>query len=160
MLRKTLTILSLIGLLLSVGLWGVSKFQFTFEYCGHWLGLIEGDIVWCDQTPAPIGSWSWSWLGMEGSGTFFYTIAGAASNRIQGRWWPSANSSYVCVPIYWLAMLFVILPVFDVLGLNSRRKRRKRGLCLNCGYNLKGLTEPRCPECNTPFDEHLLEKDT
>ncbi len=30
MIRKTLTILSLIGLLLSVGLWGVSYFRFAW----------------------------------------------------------------------------------------------------------------------------------
>ena len=30
--------------------------------------------------------------------------------------------------------------------------------CCECGYNLRGLTEPRCPECGTPFDEKLLRK--
>jgi hypothetical protein len=25
------------------------------------------------------------------------------------------------------------------------------GTCVKCGYNLTGLTEPRCPECGTPF---------
>jgi len=24
--------------------------------------------------------------------------------------------------------------------------------CSNCGYNLFGLSTPRCPECGTPFD--------
>ncbi len=28
--------------------------------------------------------------------------------------------------------------------------------CERCGYNLTGLTEPRCPECGTPFDPKLL----
>lgn len=23
--------------------------------------------------------------------------------------------------------------------------------CVHCGYSLRGLTEPRCPECGTPF---------
>ncbi len=27
--------------------------------------------------------------------------------------------------------------------------RRRRGLCTVCGYNLRGTTEPRCPECWT-----------
>ncbi len=31
MIRKTLTILSLVGLLLSVGLWGVSYFFYSFK---------------------------------------------------------------------------------------------------------------------------------
>lgn len=26
------------------------------------------------------------------------------------------------------------------------------GHCVNCGYNLRGLPEPRCPECGQPFD--------
>lgn len=31
------------------------------------------------------------------------------------------------------------------------------GVCEKCGYNLTGLTEPRCPECGTPFaPEHLV----
>ena len=31
-------------------------------------------------------------------------------------------------------------------------------ICGPCGYDLRGLTEPRCPECGTPFDEKLLRK--
>ncbi len=27
--------------------------------------------------------------------------------------------------------------------------------CITCGYNLRGLTEPRCPECGTPFEPKL-----
>jgi hypothetical protein len=27
------------------------------------------------------------------------------------------------------------------------------GFCQSCGYSLRGLTVPRCPECGTPFDE-------
>ena len=41
----------------------------------------------------------------------------------------------------------------------SRRRRRERvkaGLCATCGYNLSGLTEPRCPECSTEFDPTTL----
>jgi len=26
------------------------------------------------------------------------------------------------------------------------------GSCTKCGYDLRGLPEPRCPECGTPFD--------
>ncbi|MCA9243967.1 MAG: hypothetical protein KDA32_08445 [Phycisphaerales bacterium] len=27
----------------------------------------------------------------------------------------------------------------------------KRGVCSACGYSLRGLTEPRCPECGRSF---------
>ena len=34
-----------------------------------------------------------------------------------------------------------------------RRELIARGIpvCLRCGYNLTGLSEPRCPECGEPF---------
>ncbi len=31
-------------------------------------------------------------------------------------------------------------------------------VCLQCGYQLRGLTEHRCPECGTPFDPRALSK--
>lgn len=31
-------------------------------------------------------------------------------------------------------------------------------LCQRCEYNLRGLTEPRCPECGSQFDPDLLRK--
>lgn len=38
-----------------------------------------------------------------------------------------------------------------------RASRERRGLCVKCGYDLRGQTKPRCPECNTPFDPARLE---
>jgi len=29
-------------------------------------------------------------------------------------------------------------------------------VCVRCGYQLRALTEPRCPECGTPFDAASL----
>ena len=44
----------------------------------------------------------------------------------------------------WPALAFVRGPL-------RRWRRRKRGQCLHCGYNLAGLPERRCPECGTAF---------
>ena len=61
------------------------------------------------------------------------------------------------------AMPYVTLTILSLIGLLSlfgifylpmhrRRERKKLGLCLECGYDLRGLGELRCPECNTPFE--------
>jgi hypothetical protein len=31
-------------------------------------------------------------------------------------------------------------------------------ICLDCGYDLRGQIEPRCPECGKPFDKRLLHR--
>ncbi len=35
-----------------------------------------------------------------------------------------------------------------------RSRRRVKGLCFTCGYDLRGMPEPRCPECGMAFDGH------
>ena len=49
----------------------------------------------------------------------------------------------------WLPLLsFAAYPTLAFISGPLRRyRRRKRGLCVKCGYNLTGLPEPRCPEC-------------
>lgn len=39
-----------------------------------------------------------------------------------------------------------------------RKLLRERGvpICLHCGYDLRGLTEARCPECGNPFEPEIL----
>ncbi len=51
------------------------------------------------------------------------------------------------IPIL-LALLFSLYPaVLFIRGPLRRYRRRKKGLCVKCGYSLRGLPEPRCPEC-------------
>jgi hypothetical protein len=59
----------------------------------------------------------------------------------------------VSVPLWGAAILFGAPPIVSFLhGPLRRGYRRRRGLCVKCGYNLTGLPEPRCPECGTEFD--------
>lgn len=54
----------------------------------------------------------------------------------------------VTLPLWMLFAVFATYPaVVLVRGPLRRRRRRRMGLCIRCGYNLKGLPEPRCPEC-------------
>ena len=177
MLRKTLTILSLVGLLLSVGLWGVSYFNFyaNLDEAQTFL-LLSGGALLCEQEYesnediyrkglydlldldldfGPRGSWGF--IGYRG---------------LQTRWWPSPFVSKttnsitiggltlrgesqvsVTMPFWPLVMLFGSTLWLAWMPLHRRRKRKKLGLCVKCGYDLRA-SKGRCPECNTQFESH------
>ena len=60
-----------------------------------------------------------------------------------GKW-----ESVLFVPLAYV-FLVVAIPTLLVWRLAPRFPR---GHCRRCGYNLKGLTEARCPECGQPFE--------
>ena len=53
-------------------------------------------------------------------------------------------------------LLIIILAAYPTIafirGPLRRRRRRKRGLCLSCGYNLTGNTTGVCPECSQKIE--------
>jgi len=49
--------------------------------------------------------------------------------------------------IFWTFGPGVVLLFFNIRG----RLQYPQGICAHCGYDLRGLPEPRCPECGTPF---------
>ena len=52
------------------------------------------------------------------------------------------------------ATLLAIPPTLAVLrGPLRRWRRRRKGLCLKCGYDLKGNVSGTCPECGTKIPE-------
>jgi len=58
----------------------------------------------------------------------------------------------IVVPRGSFFLAFAVYPAIVFPRPLRRRSRRKRGLCVACGYNLKGLPEPRCPECGRDFE--------
>ena len=61
---------------------------------------------------------------------------------------PYAYRVTIEFPIWPLCVLVCVYPVLAFIrGPLRRYRRRKRGRCVRCGYDLWGLTEPRCPEC-------------
>ena len=171
MIRKTLTIFSLIGLLLSVGLWGASYFNIWYfaPNAKYSVQLVWGGVRYVHrwQVEGDESGGLWSFYGYRGLGTVWIPRARRDPTK------PASinNPSKVCFVLLKPAYFRIFLPLWiptilfaSVLCLtrpfhhHRRRKRKKLGLCLKCGYNLTGLTEQRCPECGTSFAEGLLKK--
>ncbi len=66
------------------------------------------------------------------------------------RVWGTNLKWLVSLPL-WLLLLVLAAPT-AYLWHRDRRFRFPSGHCQQCGYNLHGLTEPRCPECGTGFE--------
>ena len=144
MIRKTLAIFALVGLLLSVGLWCVSylSIYYTVKVPGMNISaqtilvLHCGAITWPLPRPAepPDSFRRWESAGFAGLKTF---------------WIPVSNSSWtwIRVPLWMPTVLFSFPLCFSYASFRRRRKRRERRLCLRCGYDLRGSLEAgRCAQ--------------
>ena len=147
MLRKTLTILPLIGLLLSLGLWGVSYWGLRF---GTWTPRVEilgGGIHW-------IGIDLSIHLTQKPRQPYW---GGTRFRGFETRWLPHwfllrtprvKKWGHVYVPLWIPSIAFGSLLY---LPIHRRRKRKRLGLCLTCGYDLRA-SKDRCPECGNEFE--------
>jgi len=68
----------------------------------------------------------------------------------------SVESSYFRLPVWPLVIPLMIPPIRDSIRERRRVRRKNRNECLECGYNLTGLVEPRCPECGTAIPAGVM----
>ncbi len=150
MFRKTLTILSLLGLLLSVGLWGASF---------HGIWYLTHRAVYRVSYHSLMISWH---LHASEYGPALVHGPSARGTVPKRKWTPQikSNSSgphtvvFVHVPLWLPTLFFAASTVYLAPDFFHRRRRRKRkmlGLCLKCGYDLRA-SEERCPECGSEFE--------
>ena len=120
----------------------------------------EGRLnVWCVPGSASFGIWEpvenpvGDWSSRYGWGE---TRRGPPGwNNFSLEWGEYTSGRYWIVRCaYWLPFtLFAAYPTIAFIrGPLRRWRRRRKGLCLRCGYGLTGLPEPRCPECGTEFE--------
>ncbi len=64
----------------------------------------------------------------------------------------SRGDTLVLVPLWSVILPCLLLTSYSWLPPYVRWQRRRRGLCAECGYLLRGLPTARCPECGRPFD--------
>ena len=81
-----------------------------------------------------------AWLGFE-KGHWTATVGnGFISGPTRG--------DYFSVPVWFLLLAFGGLPTWWVVRAVGARRRKRRGLCRRCGYDLRATPE-RCPECGS-----------
>jgi hypothetical protein len=60
--------------------------------------------------------------------------------------------------VVWMWPMYIVLlaPTFTLVSLSVWRRRRwqKKGLCTNCGYDLRASPD-RCPECGAPITPEI-----
>jgi hypothetical protein len=115
--------------------------------------------------------WSHKWV-------WLVVIASGAGPLLLGRL-PEAVPPFLGVPkrliftVYCIStFLLALLWNVTIWGLwfvfvHKPIRRHLRGclvaqgipICVECGYDVRGQLEPRCPECGTAFEERLLQHD-
>jgi hypothetical protein len=106
--------------------------------------LAPGESHWgfyIDDHPPP--QFSSLWFGVA-----YVRYYSAVGQLPEGRW----SNRVLSVPLLPLILLTGILPVLRLIHRRRQQTRRRLGLCLTCGYDLRATPE-RCPECGTPAPE-------
>ena len=78
---------------------------------------------------------------------------------------PSSSLLLYMTIFFFTPMLIASVIFYWIFRSRLRRSLRQQlvergyALCIKCGYDLRGQTDPRCPECGKEFDEKLLKQD-
>jgi hypothetical protein len=79
-------------------------------------------------------------------------IADLSASKVpnQNSFRPTSIRETLLLP-YWFVCAATGMAAITPAGMTAlrRRRRRRRGLCLACGYDLRGTPSGACPECGT-----------
>ena len=126
----------------------IASITYSVQVLGRWPSrvayLSQGSLeLWLHESPD--GRWMWP--------------SRIDAVRLRDNWWPSPDFNwwtwrYWKNPGWFVEIECPVWPFAAVswaafAAVMFRRRRRRTGVCPNCGYSLTGLTMPRCPECGS-----------
>ncbi len=129
------------GLVLSTGLWAVSYLNITYRGTNTRTTLSYGRVNWHLHKWYKSRETQWEIEGLRTHRPFQTTW------YLLYKW----NDRLVLLVLpMWIPTLIFGTALCGCLALpaHRRHRRRKRGLCVGCGYDLRG-SSVRCPECNS-----------
>lgn len=119
---------------------------------GVMVGLLNGVLGLLLLIVGLIGRYRWAWgLGLAHFALPLFVFAMVAHSHMGPL---RARPMFLWVDAVFLAIVIPVSIIGCYRGAPSRAFKQP-GLCSNCGYPRHGLTEPRCPECGTPFEPKL-----
>jgi hypothetical protein len=170
MIRRILTIFCVIGFVVSVGLWVVSYWG-VFAFADPCILTADKGAISCTrfnepglalepgQIPLFFSRKSWSLRERRGTCHLtpgdihvfgYHDLATIWIPRHQ--WWSQGG---IVLPLWIPTAVFGTLLFFSVRPRLIAAHRSRHNLCINCAYNLEGLTECRCPECGESVVVHV-----
>ncbi len=155
MIRKTLLVMSLVLLVVTVGSWARSYWvSDVLAWVGqNWALSSSPDrgIIFIHVQWAAGGLPAFDWQrGFSHSAENPTTRAGLLHFGWLWAWGPRSGRCLLAFPTWLPAIICSILPCYVYLWVPlSHRHHRGQRLCLICGYNLTGNVSGVCPECGT-----------
>ena len=170
--RNVWGLLWMSAFLVCVAFWGVSLWGLTIipRPQGPKISITKGALVvkWLSvpamqPLPSDYDDWPFgrsTYTTAYGKETFTFRTGISFGPAFQGwtpYWTPQYGKSsspdhrYGVMPFYVPILALLVIPLF-LLRRRLFASGRRTGACRRCDYDLQGLTEPRCPECGTPFE--------
>jgi len=158
MIRKSIIVFLIAATMACAALWPMSYKDPNPCYLFHYTDSAE-ILFLCHRGTLRISHWRESTVSASSKSVeksflgFGFKVS--IRDTPQGR---SSRMHRFILPMWFTSLLLVAYPIVALVREIRRRRRRRRGFCRKCGYNLTGLSEPRCPECGTPFGDESTDE--
>ncbi len=98
----------------------------------------------------------WPFFGLLFAGIMFARVIDDYAERHAGKW--AGILAFFMTTLVWAELMVFLLRKRIQRHLRNSLLSHGVPICIPCGYDLRGQTEPRCPECGTSFDPALLDE--